>query len=108
MKIKKGTFLESIKFKKWLFQKLQTEVCIDTDEYPNFPGKEKFIANLLSRGNIVPALTDDERNQEILEATRQANKNKWLRRLEDQKKANETIQDKMIKAELRVKKQNEF
>ena len=104
MRIKKGTLLESIKFKKWLFQKLQTEVCIDTDEYPDFPGKKKFIANLLSKGNIVPAIADDERNQEILETTRQANKDKWLKKLEEQKKANETIQDKMIKAELRLKK----
>lgn len=104
MKCKAGNTILFQKFKDWFYEKLKTEVYVDTDAFPKFGGKEEYIQNLFSAQVILPITQDDIHNQEILEAKREREKNAWAVKLDEQRKANETVAEKMAKAELRMKK----
>ena len=105
MKVKAGNTVRANLFKEWLLEKLKTEVYIDTDLFPDFPGKKEYLNNLLSKGTIAPINTDDELNQRDLELKRKAEKEKWAQKLEERRRLNETLEEKMARAEERLKRQ---
>ena len=106
MKIKRGPQLEGQRFKCWLLKKLQDSVYVDTDEYPNFPGKQEFITNLLSKKMILPATVDDELTQKELERQKEIEEQGYTQALREYKKLQETLEERMIKAERRLKNES--